>query len=131
MKTMLAGFMRVVCFASSIAVCTFVAASAHAQEPATILNRAFQGSTGAGVDVELKSVSIDSVAVAGDEPQVQVAAGARTIEVLCSTRVFAGMGRVDLSTTATLKVDLEAGRVYQLDAKASEKGDCAPELKAQ
>ena len=109
----------------------FATGPSHADQTATIVNRAFVGSTGAGVDLAVTTVSIDSVPVAGEKPQVQVSAGVRAIEVLCATRVFAGMGRVDLNFKTTVTVDLEAGRVYQLDAQVTEQGDCTPQLKLQ
>jgi hypothetical protein len=62
---------------------------------------------------------------------VQVSAGVRAIEVLCSTHVFAGMGRVDFNFKTTVSVDLEVDRVYQLDAEVTEQGDCTPRLKLQ
>ena len=103
----------------------------HADQTATIVNRAVAGSTGAGVDLAVTTVSIDSVPVDNEKPQVLVSAGVRAIEVLCSTRVFAGMGRVDLNFKTTVSVDLEVGRVYQLDAQVTEQGDCTPQLKMQ
>jgi len=110
---------------------TFAAGLSHADQTATILNRAFVGSTGSGIDLAVTTVSIDSVPVTQDTPQVRVDAGVRDIEVLCATRVFAGMGRVDLNFTTTVSVDLEVGRVYQLDAQVTEQGDCTPQLKMQ
>ena len=109
----------------------FVTTLAHTDQTATILNRAFAGSTGAGVDLAITTVSVDSVPVTEEKPQVQVSAGVRAIEVLCSTHVFAGMGRVDLNFKTTVTVNLEAGRVYQLDAEGTEQGDCTPRLKLQ
>ena len=117
--------------AAWIFAATFATSPSHADQTATILNRAFVGSTGSGIDLAVTAVSIDSVPVAGEKPQVQVSAGVRAIEVLCSTRVFAGMGRVDLNFKTTVTVDLEAGRVYQLDAQVTEQGDCTPQLKLQ
>jgi len=104
---------------------------AQADQTATILNRAFVGSTGSGIDLAVTTVSIDSVPVTQDTPHVLVDAGVRDIEVLCATRVFAGMGRVDLNFKTTVSVDLEVGRVYQLDAQVTEQGDCTPQLKMQ
>ena len=110
---------------------TFAAAPSHADQTATILNRPFAGSTGAGVDLAVTTVSIDSVPVTEEKPQVRVNAGVRAIEVSCSTRVFGGMGRVDLNFKTTVTVDLEVGRVYQLDAQVTEQGNCTPQLKLQ
>ena len=117
--------------AISIFAVLFAASPSNADQTATILNRAFVGSTGAGVDLAITTVSIDSVPVTEEKPQVQVSAGVRAIEVLCSTHVFAGMGRVDLNFKTTVTVNLEAGRVYQLDAEVTEQGDCTPQLKLQ
>lgn len=121
--------------ASWLAAWIFAAALAtgpsNADQTATILNRAFAGSTGSGIDLAVTTVSIDSVPVALDKPQVQVSAGVRAIEVLCSTHVFAGMGRVDFNFKTTVSVDLEVDRVYQLDAEVTEQGDCTPRLKLQ
>ncbi len=119
----------------SIAASTFAAAFAIglacADESATILNRAFAGSTDTGLDLALTIVAVDSVPVDEEQPQVQLAPGKHSIEVLCATRVFGGMGRADLSTKASISAELQAGHVYQLHAEASERGDCAPQLKLQ
>ena len=122
---------RVSWLAAWIFAATCATGLSHADQTATILNRAFAGSTGAGIDLAVATVSVDSVPVAQDKPQVQVSSGVRAIEVLCSTRVFAGMGRVDLNFKTTVSVDLEVGRVYQLDAQVTEQGDCTPQLQLQ
>ena len=122
---------RVTWLAAWILAAAFATAPSYADQTATIVNRAFAGSTGAGVDLAVTTVSVDSVPVAQDKPQVQVSSGVRAIEVSCSTRVFAGMGRVDLNFKTTVSVDLEVGRVYQLDAQVTEQGDCTPQLKLQ
>jgi hypothetical protein len=109
----------------------FATGLAHADQTSTILNRAFAGSTGTGNDLEVRIVSVDSVALTEEKPQVQVNAGARALEVLCTTRVFGGMGRADLEFKTTVTVNLEAGRVYQLDAQVMEHGDCTPQLNVQ
>ena len=114
-----------------ICAASFVTGPSHADQTATILNRGFAGSTGAGVDLAITTISVDSVPVTGEKPQVQVNAGVRAIEVLCSTHVFAGMGRVDLNFKTTVTFDFEAGRVYQLDAQVTEQGDCTPQLRLQ
>ncbi len=115
--------------AALLFVIAFGIGFARADESATILNRAFSGSTETGLDLAIKVLAVDSVAVTGEEPQVQVAAGKRSIEVLCETRVFGGMGRADLNTKASISADLQAGGVYQLEAEASERGNCAPVLR--
>ena len=122
---------RVSWLAAWILAAAFATAPSYADQTATIVNRAFAGSTGAGVDLAVTTVSIDSVPVTLDAPQVLVDAGVRDIGVLCATRVFAGMGRVDLNFKTTVSVDLEVGRVYQLDAQVTEQGDCTPQLKVQ
>ena len=122
---------RVSWLAALIFAAICAAGPSHADQTATIFNRAFVGSTGSGIDLAVTTVSIDSVPVAQDTPQVLVDAGVRAIEVLCATRVFAGMGRVDLNFKTTVSVDLEVGHVYQLDAQVTEQGDCTPQFNLQ
>jgi hypothetical protein len=119
---------RFVAWALSAAL---AAGLSHADQTATIRNRAFVGSTGAGTDLEVRIVSVDAIPIAQETPHIEIDAGARAVEVLCSTRVFAGMGRTDLSYKTTVTVELEAGRLYQLDAQVTQRGECTPEFKLQ
>ena len=114
------------------AVCLLAATSgaavSRAEEAAVIRNRAFTPGGGKEVDAAVRIMAVDSVPVSATLPQVRVPAGTRVIEVVCTARVFVGMGTVDFDSKSALTVQVTGGRSYQLDAGVSVQGDCSPVL---
>lgn len=102
------------------------AADADAGETAVIRNKALAIGGGKEVDAAVSIGSIDSRRVQPGNDSLETAAGKHSLVVLCRARVFVGMGTVDFDTRAVMDVDLEAGRTYQLGARATVKGDCIP-----
>ncbi|MBC8007281.1 MAG: hypothetical protein H7X76_04445 [Prolixibacteraceae bacterium] len=115
-----------------MAVCLLAATSgaavSRAEEAAVIRNRAFAHGGGKEVDAAVRMVAVDSVPVGAKLAQVRIAAGTRAIEVVCTARVLAGMGTVDFDSISVLTVQVAGGRSYQLEARVSVQGDCAPFL---
>lgn len=103
-------------------------AALAAEPPAVIRNRALTVGGGKEVDASVTVVAIDSRPVVGGKSHTEVAPGMHEIEVVCTTRVLVGMGTVDFPNTSLLTVQVESGRVYRLDAKATVRGGCTPLL---
>lgn len=104
------------------------ASMAGAAEDGFILNRAFTVGDGKEVDAAVRVLKLDSVAVRASLPKVRTPAGTHVLEVLCTARVFAGMGTVDFGSRSVMTIEVEAGRTYQLGARYSVRGDCTPVL---
>jgi hypothetical protein len=100
----------------------------EAGEVAFIMNRAFAVGEGKEVDAAVRVLRIDSVPVSASLSKVPCSAGRHVIEVSCTARVFAGMGTVDFDSRSAMAVEVAAGRTYQLGARYSVRGDCAPVL---
>ena len=103
-------------------------AAPAAESPAVIMNRARTGGGGKEVDAAVNVVAIDSRPVVDKKSRIEVAPGQHVIEVVCTARVFVGMGTVDFPSTSVLTIRVESGRVYRLDAKVTVQGDCTPVL---
>lgn len=103
-------------------------AALAADPPAIIRNRALTVGGGKEVDAAVSVVAIDSRPVIGEPSLVEVAPGEHVIEVLCTARVFVGMGTVDFPSQSVATVHAESGREYRLDAKVTVQGDCTPVL---
>lgn len=103
-------------------------AAPAAEPPAVIRNRALTVGGGKEVDAAVKVVAIDSRPVVDEKSHVEVAPGEHVIEVVCTARVFVGMGTVDFPSKSILIIQVESGRVYRLDAKVTVQGDCTPVL---
>lgn len=114
-----------VCIAA--ALCSGLAVLA-VEPSALIRNRMVTPGGGKEVDAAVQVVAIDSLTVDGELSEVEVAPGKHRIEVVCTARVFVGMGTVDFPNRAILAIQVESGRVYQLDARVTVKGECAPVL---
>lgn len=104
-------------------------AAPAAEPPAVIMNRALTVGGGKEVDAAVKVVAIDSRPVVAETSDIEIAPGKHVIEVLCTARVFVGMGTVDFPSKSALTIQLESGRVYRLDAKVTVQGDCTPVLR--
>ncbi|MEO8159067.1 MAG: hypothetical protein ABI648_14820 [Betaproteobacteria bacterium] len=104
------------------------ALAVEAGEVAFIMNRAFAVGEGKEVDAAVRVLRIDSVPVSASLSKVPCSAGRHVIEVSCTARVFAGMGTVDFDSRSAMAVEVAAGRTYQLGARYSVRGDCAPVL---
>lgn len=103
--------------------------AAPAEEPpAVISNRALTVGGGKEVDASVTVVAIDSRLVTDKAARIDVSPGEHVIEVLCTARVFVGMGTVDFPGKSILTIHVESGRVYRLDAKVTVRGDCIPVL---
>jgi hypothetical protein len=103
--------------------------AAPAEEPpAVIWNRAVTMGGGKEVDAAVNVVAIDSQSVAEEDSYIEVGPGRHVIEVVCTARVLVGMGTVDFPITSILTIQVESGRVYRLDAKATVQGACTPAL---
>ena len=115
-------------FATGLIMAVIIAAPAMAQEDALIRNLAFSRVDGADVGAEASVVAVDGVPVGETSTEIRLPAGMRSIEVNCAASVFAGMGRVRLEHKSVLKSQIEAGKIYQLQARVSAQGDCTPVL---
>ena len=115
-------------FAAGLIMAAIIAAPAKAQEDAVIRNLAFSRVDGADVGAEASVVAVDGLPVGKTSAEVRLPAGMRSIEVNCAASVFAGMGRVRLEHKSVLTSQIEAGRIYQLQARVSAQGDCTPVL---
>jgi hypothetical protein len=104
------------------------ASMAEAAEDGFILNRAFTVGEGKEIDAAVRVLKLDSVAVDPSLSIIRTSAGAHVLEVSCTARVFAGMGRVDFDSRSAMTIEVEAGRTYQLGARYSVRGDCTPVL---
>ncbi len=103
-------------------------AAPAAEPPAVIRNRALIVGGAMEVDAAVKVVAIDSRPVVDEKSHVEVAPGEHVIEVVCTARVFVGMGTVDFPSKSALTIQVESGRVYRLDAKVTVQGACTPVL---
>jgi hypothetical protein len=103
-------------------------AAPAAEPPAVIRNRALTVGGGKEVDAAVNVVAIDSRPVVAKTSHIEIAPGKHVIEVLCTARVFVGMGTVDFPNKSALTIQLESGREYRLDAKVTVQGDCTPVL---
>jgi len=103
-------------------------AALAAEPPARIVNRALAVGGGKEVDAAVKVVAVDSRPVVDQRSGIEVAPGEHIVEVMCTARVFVGMGTVDFPSKSALTVNLESGHVYRLDAKVTVQGDCTPIL---
>lgn len=103
-------------------------AAPAAEPPAVIRNRAVTVGGGKEVDAAVKVVAIDSRPVVDEKSPIEVAPGEHVIEVVCTARVFVGMGTVDFPSKSALTIRVESGRVYRLDAQVTVQGDCTPVL---
>lgn len=103
-------------------------AALAAEPPAVIRNRAVTVGGGKEVDAAVKVVAIDSRPVVDEKSPIEVAPGEHVIEVVCTARVFVGMGTVDFPSKSALTIRVESGRVYRLDAQVTVQGDCTPVL---
>jgi hypothetical protein len=103
-------------------------AAPAAEPPAVIMNRALTVGGGKEVDAAVKVVAIDSRPVIGEKSLIEVAPGRHVIKVVCTARVFVGMGTVDFTSNSVLSIQVESGREYRLDAKLTLQGDCTPVL---
>ena len=115
-------------FATGLIMAVIIAAPAMAQEDALIRNLAFSRVDGADVGAEASVVAVDGVPVGETSTEIRLPAGMRSIEVNCAASVFAGMGRVRLEHKSVLTSQIEAGKIYQLQARVSAQGDCTPVL---
>ncbi len=115
-------------FAAGLIMAAIIAAPATAQEDALIRNLAFSRVDGADVGAEASVVAVDGVPVGEISTEIRLPAGMRSIEVNCGASVFAGMGRVRLEHKSVLTSRIEAGKIYQLQARVSAQGDCTPVL---
>ena len=103
-------------------------AAPAAEPPAVIRNRALTVGGGKEVDAAVKVVAIDSRPVVDEKSHIEVAPGKHLIEVVCTARVFVGMGNVDFPSNSVLTIRVESGREYRLDAQLTVQGDCTPVL---
>ena len=103
-------------------------AAPAAEPPAVSRNRAMTVGGGKEVDAAVKVVVIDSRSVVDEKSPIEVAPGEHVIEVVCTARVFVGMGTVDFPSKSALTIRVESGRVYRLDAKVTVQGACTPVL---
>lgn len=92
------------------------------------MNRALTVGGGKEVDAAVNVVAIDSRPVVDGKSHIEVAPGQHVIEVICTARVFVGMGTVDFPSKSVLTIRVESGREYRLDAKVTVQGDCSPVL---
>jgi hypothetical protein len=111
----------------AIAVLWSVNVAALAQEKATIKNKDFDPG-GKEMDASVAIVKINGEPMEGVSDEVQVAAGEQRVQVVCTSRLFVGMGTMDIAKEVDLTVDLKKGRTYKLGARLSEKGDCMPTI---
>ena len=103
-------------------------AALAADPPAIIRNRALTVGGGKEVDAAVSVVAIDSRPVIGEPSLVEVAPGEHVIEVMCTARVFVGMGTMDFPSQSVATIQAESGQEYRLDAKVAVQGDCTPVL---
>ena len=103
-------------------------AAPTAEPPALIMNRALTVGGGKEVDAAVNVVAIDSRPVVDKKSFVEIAPGRHVIEVVCTARVFVGMATVDFHSKSAITLEVESGRVYRLDGKATVRGDCTPAL---
>jgi hypothetical protein len=99
-----------------------------AEQPAVVRNRAMTVGGGKEVDAAVNVVAIDSRPVVDKKSHIEVTPGEHVIEVVCTARVFVGMGTVDFPSKSALTIRVESGRVYRLDANVTVQGDCTPVL---
>ena len=124
-RTMGCRLAQTICIA--LALGGSLAASA-AEPPAVIMNRALTVGGGKEVDGAVNVLAIDARPVVEKQTHVEVAPGQHVIEVVCTARVFVGMGTVDFPSQSVLTIIVESGHVYRLDAKVTVRGDCTPVL---
>ncbi len=103
-------------------------AAAAAESPALIRNRVLTVGGAKEVDAAVSVLAIDSRPVADKKTEFEVSPGKHVIEIVCTARVFVGMGTVDFPSKSVLNIQVEGGRAYRLDAKATVQGDCTPVL---
>ncbi|MFN0040257.1 MAG: hypothetical protein ACKVP2_12155 [Burkholderiales bacterium] len=102
--------------------------AAEAPQVATIENRLPVTSGVPALDARVVLLSVDGVSVDEAAARNRVVPGRHQIKVLCASRVFAGMGAVELPVTVDMTIDVAAGEVWRLDAELSAQGDCRPTL---
>jgi hypothetical protein len=105
-----------------------VSVAALAQEKATIKNKDFEPAAGKEMDASVAVVKINGAPMEGVTDEVQVTAGEQRVQVVCTSRLFVGMGTMDIAKEVDLTVDVKKGRTYKLGARLSEKGDCMPTI---
>jgi hypothetical protein len=115
--------------ASAWLVClSSICSWASADDQAIIRNKPLD-SQRKELDSTVYVTKVNDLDVAEDQTEIEVTAGERTLEVACIVRTFVGMGTVDLGKSTRMNIKLEAGRIYQLNAKLSGEGDCTPILR--
>ena len=100
----------------------------QAEEVAVIVNRAFAAHGGKEVDAAVRVLAVDSVPVSAMQSRLLLSGEAHVIDVLCTARVFVGMGTVDFDSQSRMTIRVATGRTYQLNARASVQGECTPVL---
>jgi hypothetical protein len=78
------------------------------------------------MEKEVNVIKVDGAAADDEAAQTVLAPGDHELEVLCTIRQKVGMGHLVQQNSAKLRVRLQGGKTYRVDARVDKDGNCSP-----